>query len=68
MRLCHLHDVLQVAIGWTDSYVHQFENAGKIWGVPETDDYDIGLLDESRVTSPVRSAAAEKSQFLTRNR
>ncbi len=50
MRLCHLHDALQMVMGWTDSHVHQFEKDGKIWGVQETDDYDIGLLDESRVT------------------
>ena len=50
IRLCCLHDVLQVVMAWTDSHLHQFEKNGKYWGVPETDDYGIGLRDESRVT------------------
>jgi hypothetical protein len=47
--LCCLHDALQAVFGWTDSHLHQFEKDGKYWGVPEQDDYDTGLLDESRV-------------------
>jgi len=47
--LCCLHNALQAVFGWTDSHLHQFEKGGKYWGVPEQDDYDTGLLDESRV-------------------
>jgi Plasmid pRiA4b ORF-3-like protein len=48
-RLCCLHDVIQVVMGWTDSHLHQFEKDGKFWSVPETDDYNMGIRDESRV-------------------
>jgi hypothetical protein len=50
MLLSRLHDVLQVVMGWTDSHLHQFEKGGQYWGAPETDDYDLGLRDESRVS------------------
>ncbi len=32
-----LHDILQVALGWTDSHLHQFEVRGKTYGVPDPD-------------------------------
>jgi len=49
LRLCCLHDVLQAAMGWTDSHLHQFEKDGKYWGVPEHyEDDDIDVLDERR--------------------
>lgn len=47
LRLCCLHDVLQVVMGWTDSHLHRFERDGKRWGVPEHhEDYDIDIIDE----------------------
>ena len=49
LRLCCLHDVLQTAMGWTDSHLHQFEKDGKNWGAPEHyEDDDIEILDERR--------------------
>jgi hypothetical protein len=47
LRLCCLHDVLQAAMGWTDSHLHQFEKEGQHWGVPEHyEDGDIDIHDE----------------------
>jgi hypothetical protein len=38
-------------MGWTDSHLHQFENDGKYWGVPEWDEFgDLELEDEKSVT------------------
>ena len=49
LPLCCLHDVLQAAMGWTDSHLHQFEKDGKHWGVPEHyEDGDIDIIDERR--------------------
>ena len=49
LRLSRLHDVLQAAIGWTDSHLHRFEKDGRCWGVPEPDEDDgIEIIDESR--------------------
>ncbi len=33
-----LHDVLQVAMGWTDSHLHEFRVGKKRFGVPDPDD------------------------------
>ena len=50
MLLCCLHDALQAVIGWTNSHLHQFEKDGKLWGVPEYDEFeDLEIIDESRV-------------------
>ena len=49
IKLCCLHSVLQVVMGWTDSHLHQFERDGKNWGVPKWDEFDeLDLIDESK--------------------
>src|SRR5204862_5037791 len=42
-----LHHVLQIALGWTDSHLHEFEIGGKRYGMPDPQE-DIGpsRLDE----------------------
>src|SRR5579883_306838 len=40
MTLDELHDVLQVAMGWTDSHLHDFEKAGIRYAAPDPDGYD----------------------------
>jgi hypothetical protein len=57
MTLFKLHYVLQVAMGWTDSHLHQFIIDGEIYGDPEDDELgDLHTKDEkdyplSRVVS-----------------
>jgi hypothetical protein len=49
IKLCCLHSAIQVAMGWTDSHLHQFEKDGKNWGVPEWDEFnEFDLIDESK--------------------
>jgi Plasmid pRiA4b ORF-3-like protein len=38
--LPELHDLLQVAIGWTDSHLHQFVAGDARYGMPDTDALD----------------------------
>ena len=47
LTLRDLHHVLQIAIGWTDSHLHEFEVGGKRYGMPDPQE-DIGpsTLDE----------------------
>jgi hypothetical protein len=46
LKLCCLHSAFQMVMGWTDSHLHQFENDGKSWGVPEWDEFDeFDLID-----------------------
>jgi len=50
LRLCCLHDAFQAVMGWTDSHLHEFEQEGKYWGVPETDEFGgLEIRDEGKV-------------------
>jgi hypothetical protein len=50
MPLSNVHDVLQAAMGWTNSHLHQFHKNGKYWGIPGDDEYaDIKVIDERKV-------------------
>ena len=47
--LARLHDILQIAMGWTDSHMHQFTIHGQRYGdvrIGETD--NLGFLPEQR--------------------
>src|SRR5579871_4529801 len=49
IKLCCLDSAIQVAMGWTDSHLHQFQKADKNWGVPEFDEFnEFNLIDESK--------------------
>ena len=56
ITLDELHEVLQVAIGWTDSHLHQFRTDDAVYAVP-FEDWDDDELDERGVrlsTLPTR--------------
>jgi hypothetical protein len=40
IKLNHLHDAIQTAMGWTDSHLHVFEIGGMSYGIPSPDDFD----------------------------
>jgi hypothetical protein len=48
--LAGLHDVLQIAFGWTNSHLHQFHVGEQRYGAPNPTGNDIGTLDEDDVT------------------
>ncbi len=50
LRLSHLHQVLQIVMGWTDSHLHAFAIGGVHYSMPyeELDD-DLDMEDERRV-------------------
>lgn len=45
--LSTLHVIIQIAMGWADSHLHQFVVAGKFYGVPDPDIDFAEILDES---------------------
>ena len=47
--LLRLHNILQRAMGWTDSHLHLFEIDGKRYGKPSTE-WDIEVLDSRKMT------------------
>lgn len=51
IRLCCLHDVFQIVMGWTGGHLHQFEKDDECWGVPDYDEPgSYRLNDEARAT------------------
>jgi hypothetical protein len=46
-NLCQLHQIIQVAMGWTDSHLHQFIIEDKYYSIPSPDDWKP-VLDERR--------------------
>ncbi|CAN5711098.1 plasmid pRiA4b ORF-3 family protein [soil metagenome] len=46
--LSRLHDVIQIAMGWTDSHLHQFVAAGVMFGVPDPE-WDMPVKRSARV-------------------
>jgi hypothetical protein len=43
-----LHQTIQIAMGWTDSHLHQFVVDGECYGAPDPDFGDMEMLDERR--------------------
>ena len=48
ISLKELHDVLQVAVGWTDSHLHQFAARGTLYGQPDPG-FGRGCVNEKGV-------------------
>lgn len=62
VTLAKLHDILQVAMGWTNSHMHQFITGAGYYGVP---DRESGLDIKSERTARLeRIAPAEKIRFI----
>lgn len=49
MRLSRVHDVLQVAMGWTDSHLHQFVKDDIMYGIPDDEFDDLDVFDDEQV-------------------
>ena len=45
--LAAFHDVIQVAMGWTDSHLHQFIANNVFYGIPD-DDFGMEIEDEAK--------------------
>lgn len=46
--MAKLHQVLQLAMGWTNSHLHQFAIADRRYGVPDEDGPEMSRHDERR--------------------
>ena len=46
--LAVLHEVVQSAMGWTNSHLHEFEIAGRRYGIPDPDWVADQLVDETK--------------------
>ena len=50
VSLAVLHEVVQSAVGWTNSHLHEFEIAGCRYGMPDPDWGDQDVIDEAKGT------------------
>jgi Plasmid pRiA4b ORF-3-like protein len=49
LGLAAFHDVIQVAMGWTDSHLHQFIANKKFYSIPDpVENFDLEIEDESQ--------------------
>jgi hypothetical protein len=48
VSLAVLHEVVQSAMGWTNSHLHEFDIAGSRFGIPDPDWPDQDLTDEAK--------------------
>jgi hypothetical protein len=46
--LNELHDILQIALGWTNSHLHQYEARGQLYGKPHPE-FSLQVQNEARV-------------------
>ena len=60
IRLAKLHDIFQVAMGWTNSHLHAFTINGERYGMV-LDEQPEGEIDEQGVT--VRQALRDRRRF-----
>jgi hypothetical protein len=58
-----LHEVIQVAVGWTDSHLHDFFIGGIRFGIPNNEE-NMFLVDEDG--APLGAVAREGSTFIYR--
>ncbi len=62
VSLFTLHEIIQIAMGWTDSHMHQFIIAGEYYSTPSPDDLEP-VIDERRHRLG-HVAPAEKDKFI----
>ncbi|SCB51052.1 plasmid pRiA4b ORF-3 family protein [Rhizobium lusitanum] len=65
IRLSRLHEVLQVAMGWTNSHLYEFRMRDVGFGLPD-DDWGDGPIDARKVTllSAVQDTGAKSFKYL----
>ena len=65
--LAHLHNIIQVAMGWEDYHLHRFEIGQRHYGIPHPTDRDMGIkvIDERKVQlSDVIAGAGKRVKFV----
>jgi hypothetical protein len=50
VNLAVLHEVVQSAVGWTNSHLHEFEIGGRRYGMPDPDWGEQDVIDEAKAT------------------
>jgi hypothetical protein len=61
--LGELHDIIQIAMGWTDSHLHQFIVGGSYFGLPDPDWDDMRDMKDERRFRLDQIVAKEGDKF-----
>jgi hypothetical protein len=64
VNLNRLHDVIQVAMGWTDSHLHQFVDGPVIYSVPSGDDFSRAEQRDERRYRLAEAARHQKASLI----
>lgn len=62
VTLAKLHRILQIAMGWTDSHLHQFRIGENYYSTPQPE-WDFDVQDEKKARL-IKVAPAEKFRFV----
>ena len=60
--LAELHEILQIAMGWTDSHLHQFVAGDETFGVPDPD-FEVGTRSEEGIR--IGSLLKKEKEWIT---
>ena len=60
--LAELHEILQIAMGWTDSHLHQFVAGDEAFGVPDPD-FEVGTRSEDGIR--IGSLLRKEKEWIT---
>jgi hypothetical protein len=63
ITLAELHDVVQVAMGWADTHLHEFEIGNTRYGTPDPDWDADDVKDEARAKLSRLAAAGSKFRY-----
>jgi len=63
ITLARLHEVVQVAMGWTDTHLHQWEVGDREYGIPDPEWPDPGLTSERRVRLDAVAVAGTRLRY-----
>ena len=66
--LRRLHQAIQIAMGWTDSHLHEFRRGKQTYGAPDDDDDPFGITrrkDERHVLLPELLPRARSKAYYT---
>src|SRR5262245_56149608 len=63
MTLADLHDVVQVAMGWTDTHLHEFEIGDARYGAPDPDWDRDDVKDDARAKLFRLAAAGSRFRY-----
>jgi hypothetical protein len=65
ITLGKLHQVIQAAMGWTDSHLHEFDIAGENYGIPDPDgNWGPPILSEKRKTLIAALSGTKKFRYV----